>query len=111
MTRESLITQSLESHTLDPGRRSDHNGHMKRTLKESKAKLSELVELACQGQEILITVRGRVKARLVPAEAHPDEVVMREWINDLADLGDRYVRQDVGSTIDEILDELREERL
>lgn len=40
---------------------------MVRNLRESKAKLSELVELASQGQEVLITVRGRVKARLTPA--------------------------------------------
>ena len=84
---------------------------MKRTLKESKAKLSELVELASQGQEILITVRGRVKARLVPAESHPDEAAMREWLDELTDLGNRYVRQDSGLSTDEILEELREDRV
>ncbi len=36
---------------------------MVRNLRESKAKLSE----PSQGQEVLITVRGRVKARLTRA--------------------------------------------
>lgn len=42
---------------------------MIKTLKESKAKLSELVERASRGEDVLITVRGRVKARLTRAPA------------------------------------------
>ena len=34
------------------------------TLKESKARLSELVRLAGAGEEVLITVRGKPQARL-----------------------------------------------
>ncbi len=40
---------------------------MVRTLRESKARLSELVERASQGEDVLITVRGKVKARLTKA--------------------------------------------
>jgi prevent-host-death family protein len=39
------------------------------TLRESKAKLSELVERASKGEDILITVRGKVKAKLNPSSA------------------------------------------
>lgn len=35
---------------------------MTKTLRESKAKLSELVEVASRGEDVLITVRGKVKA-------------------------------------------------
>ena len=41
---------------------------MIKTLRESKAKLSELVEQASRGEDVLITVRGKVKARLTRAE-------------------------------------------
>jgi prevent-host-death family protein len=37
---------------------------MVKTLRESKAKLSELVDLASRGEDVLISVRGKVKARL-----------------------------------------------
>ena len=36
------------------------------TLKESKARLSEFVRMAGAGQEVLITVRGKPRARLSP---------------------------------------------
>ena len=35
-------------------------------LRESKARLSALVELAARGEEVVITVRGRPRARLCP---------------------------------------------
>jgi prevent-host-death family protein len=39
------------------------------TLKDSKAKLSSLVDRASRGEEIVITVRGQPKARLMPVSA------------------------------------------
>ena len=45
---------------------------MIKTLRESKAKLSELVNLASQGEEIVITVRGEPKARPCPVEAQKE---------------------------------------
>jgi prevent-host-death family protein len=38
-------------------------------LHEAKARLSELVELARSGQEVVIAKRGKPCARLVPVEA------------------------------------------
>jgi prevent-host-death family protein len=38
------------------------------TLRESKAKLSELVDRASRGEEVIITVRGKPKARLCPVK-------------------------------------------
>jgi len=54
------------------------------TLRESKTKLSELVQLASRGEEVLITVRGKPSARLLPVgEA---EFSMGEWMRELASL-------------------------
>ena len=41
------------------------------TLREGKAKLSALVDRASRGEEIVITVRGRPKARLCPLAVNP----------------------------------------
>ena len=49
---------------LAPCERRDYNGYIIKSLRASKAKLSELVERASQGEDVLITVRGKVKARL-----------------------------------------------
>ena len=56
-------------------------------MHEAKTKLSQLVELAESGQEVLIARSGRVAARLVPAEA-PSRPLFGEfeplegWISD-----------------------------
>ena len=52
---------------------------------EAKAKLSELVERAAQGEEVAITRHGKTVARLVPARAgsSPDRgAVVAEMLRD-----------------------------
>ena len=58
---------------------------MIKSLRESKAKLSELVERASQGEDVLITVRGKIKARLTSA-ARTDNVNLRRWAAELEQL-------------------------
>lgn len=58
---------------------------MIKSLRESKAKLSELVERASQGEDVLITVRGKVKARLTSA-VRTDDVDLRQWAAELEQL-------------------------
>ena len=41
------------------------------TLSKSQAELPRLVELASQGEDVVITVEGKPKARLTRAEAPP----------------------------------------
>jgi prevent-host-death family protein len=53
------------------------------TLRESKAKLSELVDRASRGEDVLITVRGAVKARLTKAGASPAGFDGRAWAGEL----------------------------
>jgi prevent-host-death family protein len=52
------------------------------TLRESKAKLSELVERASKGEDILITVRGKVKAKLTQAPQQK-KLDMKAWAEEL----------------------------
>jgi len=53
------------------------------TLRESKAKLSEFVERAAGGEEVLITVRGRPKARLIAAHVVKASQNMAAWSQEL----------------------------
>ncbi len=81
------------------------------TLREGKAKLSALVELASRGEEVIITVRGKPKARLCPV-VKPLGHARRgrdAWIQGLREARAQYsvgVR-DSGAAI---LDETRGER-
>ncbi|MFM8457347.1 MAG: type II toxin-antitoxin system Phd/YefM family antitoxin [Chthoniobacterales bacterium] len=54
------------------------------TLKESKARLSELVRMVGAGQEVLITVRGKPQARLSPVRL--PKAKNRSWMDELQKL-------------------------
>ncbi len=90
--------------------RDDYNGHMIKTLRESKAKLSELVDLAGHGQDVLISVRGKIKARLTRATAPTRASNRTLWVQELRRLHKSYGRRAVHPTVDEILSENREDR-
>lgn len=77
------------------------------TFRESKTRLSELVSIANSGEEILITVHGRPKARILPvSEPHSDTA---DWLRELSDL-----RSSLGQTSTSqkpsALEEVREDR-
>jgi antitoxin (DNA-binding transcriptional repressor) of toxin-antitoxin stability system len=55
-------------------------------LREGKAKLSELVERANQGEDILITVHGKVRARLTKALPEVVDTERQAWVDDLRQL-------------------------
>lgn len=81
-------------------------------LREAKSNLSQLVQLAAKGEEIVITVRGRPVARLtgiVPKEAQG--VARTEWANELLTAAEAARVGPHKSTSQEFWDELREERL
>jgi len=56
---------------------------MQRTLRESKAKLSELVACASRGEDVFITVRGQVKARLTSAGVPQPGKLGEAWAEEL----------------------------
>ena len=84
---------------------------MVKTLRESKAKLSELVERASRGEDVLITVRGTVKARLTKVESSPAGFDGRAWVGELRALqGAIAGRKKPKLAIESILAEQREDR-
>ena len=83
---------------------------MIKTLRESKAKLSELIRRANQGEDILITVRGEVKAKLIGVESLNRSNDMKVWTQELQHLQQTYSKQN-SLSVENILAENRQERL
>lgn len=87
----------------------DYNGHMIKSLRESKAHLSELVERAARGEEIIISVRGKPKARLGPVSAVAS-TNPRQWVKSLKETRAKYTVRIKDSSA-EILDAVRGDRV
>jgi prevent-host-death family protein len=87
----------------------DYSDYMIKSLRESKAHLSALVEQVARGEEVVITVRGKPKARLVPIpqpkSARPDA-----WGHRLQEARATYTAR-VKNSSGEIIDSLRGDRL
>jgi prevent-host-death family protein len=81
------------------------------TLRESKAKLSALVERAARGEEVVITVRGKPKARLchIAAAGPHERRDSGKWRKELREARAAYStgRHD---TTTEIIDDIRGDR-
>lgn len=75
-------------------------------VREGKARLSELIAKAAAGEEVVITVRGRPKARLVGTFDRSSSPSMRDWADELRErmAGER------GDSSREILEDLRGDR-
>ena len=77
------------------------------TLRESKTRLSELVNLANSGEEILITVHGQPKARILSVSEPRSDTA--DWLRELSalrlSLGQPPTYQKPSA-----LDEVREDR-
>ena len=88
---------------------------MTATLSQSQADLPRLVELASQGEDVLITVEGRPKARMTrvteTVPLHPlTRPEMEQWLSELAELRRRNDTGKVGLTVEQILEEDRADR-
>jgi prevent-host-death family protein len=81
------------------------------SLREGKAKLSALVDMAAHGEEVVITVRGKARARLCPMA--PEEGAGKRnrgrWVEQLREASARYSigTHDSGK---DILDDVRGDR-
>ncbi|MDA3874117.1 MAG: type II toxin-antitoxin system prevent-host-death family antitoxin [Kiritimatiellae bacterium] len=82
---------------------------MIKTLKESKATLSALVDQASKGEEIIITVRGKPKARLCPVNTSPTNSDKAAWAEQVRENWAKYTTS-VSDSSSEILDGIREDR-
>ena len=87
---------------------------MTATLSKSQAELPRLVEIASQGEDVVITVEGKPKARLTRANvesvtsAPPNSPVdLPVRVKELASLRDKYRTGKSGLTVDQILEETR----
>lgn len=81
--------------------------------------MPKLVEIASQGEDVIITVDGQPKARLTRADIAPGNDVspqiqnradLNVRINELASLRDKYCTRKAGLTVDQILQETRADR-
>jgi prevent-host-death family protein len=83
---------------------------MTATLRETKAKLSEMVKLANQGEEVVITVHGKQMAKLVGLPKRAKKLDKKSWLAKLARLRRKYSTGRVTMTAQEIQDEDRADR-
>lgn len=84
---------------------------MAKTLRESKAKLSELVERASRGEDVLITVRGKTKARLTRAGPSADAPLGAAWARQLRALQRTHAAAHAKLSVEQVLAEHREDRI
>lgn len=82
------------------------------TLSRSQADLPRLVELASQGESVVITVAGQPRARLTRANGEPVQAspVSAARLRELADLREKGWTGKTGVSVDQILGEVREDR-
>ena len=80
------------------------------TLRETKAKLSEMVRLASQGEEVVITVHGKQVAKLVGLPQRPRKIDKKKWLAKLARLRKQTWTGRYGITAQQIQDEDRADR-
>ena len=80
------------------------------TLRETKAKLSEMVKRAAAGEEVLITVHGKEVAKLVGLPKPARKLDKKTWVAELARLRRKYSTGRVTMTAQQLQDEDRAER-
>jgi antitoxin (DNA-binding transcriptional repressor) of toxin-antitoxin stability system len=87
---------------------------MTATLSQSQTDLPRLVELASQGEDVVITVEGKPKARLTRAQPSESRQVgpaeLQQWLNELADLRARLSTGKLTPSAEELLNEDRGNR-
>jgi prevent-host-death family protein len=90
----------------------DYNDYMITNLREAKSHLSQLVQLAAHGEEIIITVHGKPMARIVPIMAIPDDLPAKEeWIKELTAAAEKACPGPPRATGQDFWDELRKDRI
>ncbi len=61
----------------------------KLSISRFKATLSQCIESVSAGEEIIVTDRGRPRARLLPFEASPDDVLQRLYQEGIIELAEK----------------------
>ncbi|NBB78925.1 MAG: type II toxin-antitoxin system prevent-host-death family antitoxin [Verrucomicrobia bacterium] len=94
---------------LDTNNQSDHYGHMITNLKTAKSRLSELVEKASTGEEIWLTVRGSLKARICPLPEDQHAHQKMEWLKSMRELRKKHQSVNIDDDSQSLWDDLRGE--
>ena len=88
----------------------DYSDYMTTTLREAKAKLSEMVKRASRGEEVVITVHGKETAKLVGVPRQRNKIDKEKWLKRLERLRKQSWTGRYGKTAQEIQDEDRADR-
>ena len=80
------------------------------TLREAKAKLSSLVSRAAEGEDVIITVRGKPRARLSGIPAH-EPTSFSGWKKELRALRRKHAGPKAPGNSTSIINALREDRV
>ena len=88
----------------------DYCDYMTTTLREAKARLSEMVKRASRGEEVVITVHGKETAKLVAVPKRPKKRNKEKWLAELHELRRKYSTGRIGISAQEIQDWDREDR-
>lgn len=83
---------------------------MTTTLREAKARLSEMVKRASHGEEVVITVHGKEKAKIVAVPKRAKTTDKKKWLAELKALRRKYSIGKIGRSSEEIIAEDREDR-
>jgi prevent-host-death family protein len=84
---------------------------MTTTLRQAKARLSEMVKRASRGEEVVITVHGKETAKLVPVPKRNKKIDKAKWLAEVDELRRKYSTGKVGMTAQEIQDWDRADRI
>jgi prevent-host-death family protein len=83
---------------------------MTTTLREAKARLSEMVKRASRGEEVVITVHGKETAKLVAVPKRTKKRDKEKWLAELDEVRRKYSTGKIGRRSEEIVAEDREDR-
>jgi prevent-host-death family protein len=83
---------------------------MTTTLREAKAKLSDMVKRASRGEEVVITVHGKETAKLVAVPRQRKKIDKEKWLKRLERVREENWTGRYGRSIEEILEEDRADR-
>jgi prevent-host-death family protein len=88
----------------------DYGDHMTTTLREAKARFSEMVKRASRGEEVVITVHGKETAKLVAVPKPNKKIDKEKWLRELDKIRQENWTGRYGKSAQEIQDDDRAER-
>jgi antitoxin (DNA-binding transcriptional repressor) of toxin-antitoxin stability system len=85
------------------------------TLKEGQQNLPRLVELASNGEDVVITVDGKPRAKLTRAESPVESETLAadrdQWLKELQELRQKYATGKNGLSVEQMLEQDRADRV